>query len=98
MYALYRRVHKVLVLEKCFGFVFDVMLASQTTVLPLAIIIYNEKLQEQFRRMIAKMYPKVRPSKRHAFNNLIDLEGKNMKMGVHEATNSYFDQLRATWS
>ncbi|KAK6043469.1 hypothetical protein COOONC_19027, partial [Cooperia oncophora] len=91
------RVHKVPLLEKIFGFIFDVILASQTTTLPLTIVIYNEKLQEQFRRLLGELHPAMKFSSRHTGGHLTDLEGKNMKIESHEETRTYFDQLRAAW-
>ncbi|KHJ85715.1 hypothetical protein OESDEN_14551 [Oesophagostomum dentatum] len=51
LYLVFRKLYKVLILEKLFGFVFDASVALFTTTIPLAIIKHNEKLRQQFRML-----------------------------------------------
>ncbi|XGW07814.1 hypothetical protein V3C99_010729 [Haemonchus contortus] len=97
IYLVFMRVYTELLLARCFGFVFDVILASQTTTLPLTILKYNVKLQEQCRRILEELYPRMKSDVEYTPHHLTDLEGRNMKIDATEETKAYFDQLREAW-
>ncbi|KAL6736848.1 hypothetical protein Aduo_007153 [Ancylostoma duodenale] len=78
LYLVFKRVLHVPMLEKIFGFVFDILLASQTTSIPLVIFFNNAQLKEQLRRILSACCSIAS----HHTNYILDLEGRNMKVSV----------------
>ncbi|RCN51925.1 hypothetical protein ANCCAN_02013 [Ancylostoma caninum] len=94
LYLVFKRVLHVPILEKVFGFVFDILLASQTTSIPLVIFFNNAQLKAQLRRILSACCSLAS----HHTNYIIDLEGRNMKVSSKDETKTYFDQLKEAWS
>ncbi|EYC23290.1 hypothetical protein Y032_0015g2574 [Ancylostoma ceylanicum] len=78
LYLVFKRVLHIPLLEKIFGFVFDILLASQTTSIPLVIFFNNAQLKAQLRRILSACCSL---ASNHT-NYIIDLEGRNMKVSV----------------
>ncbi|VDL64081.1 unnamed protein product [Nippostrongylus brasiliensis] len=102
VYLIFKRVYQVPILEKVFGFAFDIMLASQTTALPLTIVKYSDKLCMQFRRTVADIHfyfrPNTGPKGEQRSHHLVDLEGRNLRIETREETKTYFDLFKTAWS
>ncbi|WKX98016.1 hypothetical protein Q1695_013592 [Nippostrongylus brasiliensis] len=102
VYLIFKRVYQVPILEKVFGFVFDIMLASQTTAMPLTIVKYSDKLCMQFRQTVAEIHfyfrPNTGPKGEQRSHHLVDLEGRNLRIETREETKTYFDLFKTAWS
>ncbi|KHJ94008.1 hypothetical protein OESDEN_06072, partial [Oesophagostomum dentatum] len=98
LYLVFRKLYKVLILEKLCGFVFDASVALFTTTIPLAIIKHNEKLRQQFRMLQNRMCPSNKSAETVTVRTLVDLEGRRINLETREETAAYFNQFSDAWS
>ncbi|KAL6736847.1 hypothetical protein Aduo_007152 [Ancylostoma duodenale] len=89
LYLVFRKIYKVPVLEKLFGFVFDVMIALPTTTVPVTIVSHNDKLREQFCKIRNKVCPSSYISERANVRQFVDFEGRQIKVEVSFGTSIY---------
>ncbi|WKX98013.1 hypothetical protein Q1695_013591 [Nippostrongylus brasiliensis] len=97
IYLFFRSVYKVPILEKFFGFVFDIAVALLAMAVVLTITIYNGKLRTQLRRRL-KMCCSNDVSSNTGPSPIYDLEGRSMEVQRDQETTVYFDQIRSAWT